>query len=180
MFKQDVYIEQLVKRKNNAASILIRVGIILGAVVVGAAIIVFAPLAGPFSSILFLIFGLLIYGSYLAFVSQSVEYEYIITNGDIDIDKIIAQRRRKRILSFKCRDIDKMGRYDAKEHASTEYNKKYFVQDAADENPWYLAYTSPKHGRVLVVFSGYERILNAMRPFLTRELIMNVFVNRQV
>ena len=180
MFKQDVYLEQLVKRKNNAVSILIRIGIVLGAVILSAAIFILSPLAGPFSTILFLIFALIVYGAYMAFISQSIEYEYIITNGDIDIDKIIAQRRRKRILSFKCRDIDKMGKYDANEHSSVQYDKKYFVQDSADENPWYLAYTSPKRGRVLVVFSGYERVLNAMRPFLPRETVMSVFINKQV
>ncbi len=180
MFKQDVYLEQLVKRKNTAAIILIRIAIVVGTIVLGSAMLICAPMIGPFSSIMFLLFALLVYGAYVAFVSQNVEYEYIITNGDIDIDKIIAQRRRKRILSFRCKDVMKMGKYNAEEHKSVSYDKKFFVQDASDENEWYLTFTSPKHGKVLVVFTGYERVLNAMRPFLPRETVMSVFINKQV
>lgn len=37
---------------------------------------------------------------------NSWEYEYIVTSGTVDIDQIIARRKRKRMLSFDCRDCE--------------------------------------------------------------------------
>lgn len=42
-----------------------------------------------------------LYGGYILITNMSVEYEYIVTNGEMDIDKIIAKRRRKRLITVK-------------------------------------------------------------------------------
>ncbi len=44
-------------------------------------------------------------GLYYA-VSNTWEYEYIVTSGTVDIDKIIAKRKRVRLLSFDCKDCE--------------------------------------------------------------------------
>ena len=38
------------------------------------------------------------YVGYLLITSRNIEYEYAVTNGDLDIDKIIAQRKRREYL----------------------------------------------------------------------------------
>lgn len=45
--------------------------------------------------------------------SMNVEYEYIFTNGDIDVAKVIAKKRRKNILSVGVDSIAKMARGDS-------------------------------------------------------------------
>lgn len=43
-----------------------------------------------------------LYGGYYLTTKLDVEYEYIFTNGEIDVDKITAQRSRKRLITFRC------------------------------------------------------------------------------
>ena len=45
--------------------------------------------------------------------SMDLEYEYIFTNGDIDVAKVIAKKRRKNILSIEASKIAKMDRGDS-------------------------------------------------------------------
>ncbi|MBR6404503.1 MAG: hypothetical protein IKS48_14080 [Eubacterium sp.] len=45
--------------------------------------------------------------------SMDLEYEYIFTNGDIDVAKVIAKKRRKNILSIESSSIAKMDRGDS-------------------------------------------------------------------
>jgi hypothetical protein len=54
---------------------------------------------------LLLIVGLIYFGIRVA-TSRNVEYEYIVTNGDLDIDMIVAKRKRKRIFSANCKEFE--------------------------------------------------------------------------
>ncbi len=45
------------------------------------------------------------YGCYVLLRRQSVEYEYFFVNGEIDIDIIYSKRSRKKLASFRARDI---------------------------------------------------------------------------
>jgi len=47
----------------------------------------------------------IVFGVRAGFLS-GLEYEYIVTASTVDIDQIIAQRKRKRMLSFDCRDCE--------------------------------------------------------------------------
>ena len=39
------------------------------------------------------------------------EYEYIVTNDDLDIDKIVGRRTRKRLITISLRSVKEMGQY---------------------------------------------------------------------
>ena len=45
-----------------------------------------------------------------------VEYEYILTNGDIDIDAIYEIKARKRVISFNLKDITLLAPKNSKEY----------------------------------------------------------------
>lgn len=85
------------------------------------------------------------------------EYEYIITAGVIDIDKIIAQRKRKRMLSFDARDCEiiapvKSGNYYA------EYKNlpvlDYTAYEGHEDN--YFAVFERAGARTCVLFQPTE------------------------
>lgn len=44
--------------------------------------------------------------AYKIIVSMNVEYEYSVTNGDIDVDRVISKKRRKRMVSVKLRNVE--------------------------------------------------------------------------
>lgn len=173
---QDIYVEQLVRRRRGAKDIILRVLVVVLAVFLSVVILLVAPRLAPFSMIFYLLFALVVYAAYMLFVSFKVEYEYIITNGDVDIDKIVAQRRRKRLLSFSCKNVQEIGVYEADKLHGTKFDSSYYVQDASAGEVWYIIYSNPGKGRVLLVFTGFDRVLDAMKPFLPRELVRSVFL----
>lgn len=44
--------------------------------------------------------------AYKIIASMNVEYEYSVTNGDIDVDRVISKKRRKRMVSVKLRNVE--------------------------------------------------------------------------
>ena len=47
-----------------------------------------------------------IFFGFRAAVLYDWEYEYVVTTGSVDIDQIIAERKRKRMISFDCRGCE--------------------------------------------------------------------------
>ena len=99
MTKMDSYCEYIVKKKNGGKELAIQALIVVAALAVFALFMVLGAVIPNFSMITTLLaFGAL-YGGYRLITNMNVEYEYIVTNGEMDIDKIIAKRSRKRLLT---------------------------------------------------------------------------------
>ncbi len=102
----DRYDERLVKGKTGLASVMALIASIL-LTMMGAVLLILSP---PL--------GLLIFAGGIALIvfakdGLSIEYEYIITNGDIEISKIIAKKRRKNIMEITADSISKMDYADS-------------------------------------------------------------------
>ena len=90
----DVFVEYLVKKKNGGKELLLQILTVIGALLVFVLMMVLGGIFPVVSMVTTLLaFGAL-YGGYLLIISMNVEYEYIVTNGEMDVDKIIARRRR--------------------------------------------------------------------------------------
>ena len=104
------------------------------------------------------------------------EYEYCVTNGDIDIDRIRGTRRRLRLVSVRGDTIESLAR-DTADCDLTRFNRvvKCVTGEAADL--WYFTYHSKKNGHTVVVFQPNERVLSALidglSPLLRREVLKN-------
>ena len=161
----DTYSEQLVARASTGADkakkILISTGAILLATVLMWLSIVFA-----FYSLILLVFGVLGLGVYLV-SNMDVEYEYIITNNEMDVDKIIGRRKRKRMITLDLASAEDLAPYptdedikvDATVHASTGYEK----------DAHYLLVQHGSYGKVMLIFNPNEK---------TREAIMQEVPNQ--
>lgn len=99
----DVFCEYIVKAKRKVKDNIISV---LGILV--AAILIFFSFAFMFhfSSIVVLIDAAIVYGVYMLITHFNIEYEYILTNGELDIDRIIAKRKRKRVFSMSVKEFE--------------------------------------------------------------------------
>lgn len=101
---EDFY-EALVRHIKTPKEHLIDVGLFFGGIVAAVAVYVIASLMrlhviGMVGALVVLFFTL----QGIAF--HKWEYEYIITQGIVDIDQIMAKRKRKRIVSFDARDCE--------------------------------------------------------------------------
>lgn len=98
----------------------------------------------------------------------NIEYEVIVVNKDVDIDKIIAKSSRKRMISLKLTDVEEYGVYDeksaerlAKRNFEFKLNCANFKDDAV-----YLIYRHPKKGMSLVVIQKEERLEKELLRFI--------------
>lgn len=96
----DIYIEQLIKRKTPMKENMIKILLILVTVLV-----FFFSLMNP---LLMLVAIILIVVDVFLFRNMDIEYEYLYINGTLDIDKIMAKSRRKSIFEMDVNDLEIM------------------------------------------------------------------------
>lgn len=162
----DVFIEKIVPRKKSGVDYLKIVGVILAYLLVMALLFLFA-----FQYIAFLM-PLLFFGGawlvYMVITNMNVEHEYIVTNGDLDIDAIYAQRKRKRLFTGKAKDFEICARVNSDEYKQYSKNKSLKVLDASSNtnapNTWFLVGPS-KGQKMLVLFEPDKRIMDNLRRF---------------
>lgn len=103
----DVFFEYLVKKKLAAIDWIIISAIVLLGIFLTFLLFFISVVILPYLSSLFTIVVVGVWlGCYFLITKRSLEYECILTNSEMDIDKIIAKKRRKRIISFDFREAD--------------------------------------------------------------------------
>lgn len=100
----DYFTEYIVKRKRSGTDIALTALIVVGAVIVFLALCYIGLVTGLMQILLLLAVGAL-WGAYILIGKFSIEYEYIVTNGEMDIDKIMQRRKRKRIITVPVKNI---------------------------------------------------------------------------
>lgn len=122
----EVFKEYLIKQRKSPKDVLVQIGIGLAAIIIGGFIFVIGgDFVGPI-----LICGLL-YGAYLLFSKFNKEYEYILTNNELDIDVIYNRNSRKRVMTVNMRKIEIMASIQDKDHAQ-DINKGNKLINASD------------------------------------------------
>lgn len=172
-YGQDIFVEQMVKRRLSTKDMLLFLGIgLLGAAVVFAGIIAFM-LTGILSIAFFALVGA-IAGAYFLFTRRNLEFEYAVTNGDVSVDKITNRRSRKRLTSFDCKDIEELEDYTpqkAQSLRSRSFDKTIIASEYEDgRDAKYVIVKSKKTGMTLVVFNPDDRTFEAMIPYLPRQM----------
>ena len=176
----DTFMEYLVKKRSTPKDILLKIGIVAAAVIVAAVLFFFSPWLGVFSMFGYLAAFGAIYGAYRLVGMLNLEYEYVLTNGDLDVDKIINRNSRKRILSVKCSSFETFGKYKPVAHQGKDYKTRILACTSPEDNDvWYATFRHSKYGHTLLVFNANEKLLAAMRGFIPKQLAFEVFVKRQ-
>lgn len=105
----DVYLEYILKKKKNGMEVFINACIIFAAIIATIFIFILMMATASYGQLLSTIILLLGAGVWYFSVNlinkQSIEYEYILTNSEIDIDKIMSKKARKRLASFDFKQV---------------------------------------------------------------------------
>ncbi|MEG2669263.1 MAG: DUF6106 family protein [Oscillospiraceae bacterium] len=116
----DLFFEQIVKKKRTGLDFLrVFACIFLGLIVV-MALFLFSGLPG-LGFIIFVVCCIIIYFLYMLITATNLEYEYTFTNGDLDVDKIINVRSRKKLIQLNAREIEVMGSAKNSRHEFEKY-----------------------------------------------------------
>ncbi|MBQ0111072.1 MAG: hypothetical protein KBS41_04015 [Oscillospiraceae bacterium] len=94
-----------------------------------------------------------------------VEYEYIITQSELDIDKIISRNKRSRIITADLKEASSLCKYDASREAQG-VNHVYRCCEKDDKNALALTVHHQSKGRVMIVFAPNEKMLDAIKKKL--------------
>lgn len=164
----DVFKEQLIKKEKNSKDNLIKIGVVAGAIVLFLVLSAFSGNQVVNALFPFIFLGLLA-GAYALFTIMNVEYEYIYTNGELDIDKITNKSRRKRIFSSDIRAIEIIAHAEDKDHQREFGNVEKTLDCSSGKiKPNTYIARVPYEGKMLkLVIEPNEDIQNYMLQVLT-------------
>ena len=151
----DSFFEQIVKKRKGAKE-----WAIIAAVILAALALLFLALMYLGSLIIIATVGIA-YGAWWLATTQNVEFEYCVTNGDIDVDMIVARRKRKRLVSVAGRKIRALAPYDPQKPLGKFQRTVMVAPSLSEEGLWYFTYHSKKNGDTLVIFQPDDRVLGA-------------------
>ena len=159
----DHFAEQLVKKFHSSKDDL-KKGLIIG----GAAVICLISLLLTFMGFplaLILPVGA-VWGTWYLLKLSNVEYEYSCTNGELDIDKIMGQDKRKSMLSA--------GEVKESDGDMTTFAAMGLAlmgeSDENDNDTYYAEFEHPEYGKCCLYFCPDARMREAIEPYLSREL----------
>lgn len=115
----------------------------------------------------------IIYGAYKLSTLFYIEYEYIITNGSFDIDKITAKSSRKRVISFELSEVDNLEKYNPA--AKDNCDAKLITCNENDPGAYKMTVVGKENKKTVIVFAPDERIKQAMSKFLPRFVSNSAF-----
>lgn len=163
----DTFVEQIVSIKKSSKTWLAYMGIAMAAIVLMTAVFLFLR------DLLIVLDVLIVFGAFKLYSRLSIEYEYIITNSTMDIDKIIAKSSRKRMISFDLSAVQRIEKYSDKLPADL-INKCFFACNPKDENTYILIYKTDGKPQQSIVLAPNDRMIEGMKKFLPRHISENL------
>ncbi len=165
----DVFIEYIVKKKKTAQDYLKAVGIVFACVIVWMLLLMFNRYLLGLG--LFLIVGAG-WGAWKLIQGINVEYEYILTNSEMDVDRIVAKMRRKRMLSMDFKTIELCARCDDPEFRHEFENtasiaKTYDVR-GGENQAYFVDYVAGESGKTRILFCPNEKMLESIKKMAPR------------
>ena len=110
------------------------------------------------------------YGTYFLTQDMQVEYEYTYTNGELDIDKIIAKKKRKSMLSVSISKFTDFGKYTEDTPEETEDMTIVIASSNISSKEYYADFSHEEYGDTRLVFCPDEKMLENIVRSLPRNL----------
>ncbi len=158
----DTFVEQIIQKKKQPLDWLIITLTAIAALALSFAIIMWALWLMP-------TIVLILWGAWWVITGRGMEFEYSITNGEMDIDCIIARRRRKHLASITCGKVESYGPLKPEKLVGRKFDHTIMAAPEMNvEGNYYFTYRSKKYGSTLVVFHPDERVQKAFYASLPR------------
>ena len=150
--------EQIVVKSRTSSDRIKVVLIILGMALLSAVLLFLAFITGFLVFLLVAIAGVV--GGIYLLNGIEVEYEYIITNNELDIDKIIGRRTRKRMITVDLSKAEDLCVYNAENEP--EADATVFATTGLEKDAYYLFVQHSDYGKVGIIFNPNARTREAM------------------
>ena len=168
----DNFAVQLVKKNETSSDKTRRVMMIVVGILFSIALAVLAllQLGNPLVALLGFVLAVLSgYGTFNIVQNTYVEYEYAFTNGELDVDKIIAKKKRREMVSTNVRQFTDFGKY-SDDLEETDDMTIIFATDNIASHEYYADFNDETVGSARLVFAPDERMLENIVKFLPAKL----------
>jgi hypothetical protein len=170
----DIFFEQLIKKKDTIKDKLIKALILLVALLLFALFLYFAIFTTIelINSIAFLLAVGSLVGAWYLISGLNLEYEYIYTNGEMDIDKISAKRKRKRVMTIRISSFDLFEEYNHESYKNQKYDRVIYACTHPLDSGNYCATFHDREGkRCLLVFSPNEKLIAEIQKICKKKVV---------
>ncbi len=150
--------EQIVVKSRTGSDRIKAVLVIMGMAVLSAVLLFLAFITGFLVFLLIAIVGVV--GGVYLLNGIEVEYEYIVTNNELDIDKIIGRRTRKRMITVDLSKAEDLCVYNAENEP--EADATVFATTGLEKDAYYLFVQHSDYGKVGIIFNPNSRTREAM------------------
>ena len=170
------YIEQMVKKKKSKLDILLVLVLSLGSTAVGAALFILSTKIRGIGAFSFLAIAAVFYFSYMLAVSRNIEYEYLMVHDEIEIDKIVNQKKRKRLTVLNVKKMERFSRANAdsqfkKSLSDVSIKKVYACEETGAEDLFFALYVEDGVKKLLL-FNPCEEIVDMIVKLNPREMFV--------
>ena len=160
----DFYTEQLVKRKASMGTMVAKAALIALTVVSLLSFFLF-PLG-------ILFFGIMIVAAIFLFRQLDLEFEYLYVNGDLDIDKIMAKQKRKRVFQTNVSELEVIAPTGSAELNAFQNIKAHNFSTMNPDHKTYTMVVVKNGQKEKIIFEPNQTILEGMRMLAPRKVIL--------
>ena len=168
----DTFFEQIIAVRKNGKTVASVIGIWLAAFFLCFLLFLFSGYLGP---LLILLIAGVIYGAFKLCSFFNVEYEYIVTNGTMDIDKIINKSSRKRVLSFELQTVSRIEKYNPALLSSVNSKDLIIACNTDDKDAYLMVSSTEGKGTDYLVFAPDDRLRGAIVKFVPKFIANSAF-----
>ena len=165
----DTFFEQITAIRESGKEISLIISIWLAALLLSAAAFLFLGTLG-----LIIIFGIG-YGAWWLSSKFNVEYEYIVTNDTLDIDKITNKSSRKRVSSINISKVERLEKFNPSLIQNAPKESLVFACNQDDENAFLMVSSDEGAKPTYIVFAPNEKIQNGIKKSLPKFLAISAF-----
>jgi len=167
----DVFMEQVVKKEPTNRDKMLGIWLKLSAFAFAFGLVLASIAFFPYIAPLALFVGFL--AIWFAFKLEKklvIEYEYAFTNGELDVDKIVAKSKRKRLCSVHLGTIKAFGKWNDDMEVEADATMVIASDNSGELDEYFIDFNYKDYGETTLFISPNAQLLDMMIPFLPREI----------
>ena len=158
---EQIYFDEIHKKQIDPMSVFLKTLIVCACVVLCPVLFFLGAQLG------LLLAAAAIYGAYWLFQRLNKEFEYIYTNGEVDIDVIFGRTSRKRLITIKANQVEIMSKFDSGFYTYRKNpNLRFLNVSGTDKEEGYYAVVQTGGQKTLVLFSPSDRLVENLKLYL--------------
>lgn len=162
----DTFVEQLVVIKSTAKIKTLKISLWIVCLLLALGLVALSILNPSLAFLTMLVAAAAVFVPYYLCGQLNNEFEYIITNREIDIDRIINKKKRVRMASFTCSDIEDVEKYNPnKQYGDKTRNINIYFGCTPDDTALAFKVKHPKNGHYYLVITPNEQFLEGIKKF---------------